>query len=143
MRQLLAPLAATGLAMISACATGGATGAVPSGASLYRQHCVSCHGPDGAGDGPAAADLARPPADLRVLAAANGGVFPAERVMATIHGYPGKDHAALMPEFGPMLDSVPMIWNAADGRGIPTPSALVALAEHVETLQDRPTPAPQ
>lgn len=111
---------------------------MPSGAAMYRQNCASCHGPTGAGDGPVAADLPVPPADLRGLAQANGGVFPAERVMATIYGYRGKDDAALMPEFGPILASPPVIWIAPDGRGISTPSALVALAEHVESLQDRP-----
>ena len=135
----LAALAATGLVLASACATGPG----PSGAALYRQNCVSCHGTDGAGDGPMAADLALPPADLRGLTAANGGVFPAERVMATIHGYRGKDDAALMPEFGPVRHGPPLIWTAPDGREIPTPPALLALAEHIETLQDRRTPARQ
>lgn len=106
-----------------------------NGAALYRRNCATCHGSAGAGDGPAAADLPVPPADLRLLAAANDGVFPAERVMATIYGYRGKDAAALMPEFGPVLDSAEVIWLAPDGREIPTPSALVALAEHLETLQ--------
>ncbi len=30
----------------------------------YRQYCASCHGMDGRGDGPAAAALVPPPADL-------------------------------------------------------------------------------
>ncbi len=38
--------------------------AVEAGDSLYRANCASCHGPDGAGDGPAVAQLARAPADL-------------------------------------------------------------------------------
>ncbi|MDR7485527.1 MAG: CopD family protein [Armatimonadota bacterium] len=40
------------------------------GGRLYRQHCQACHGPAGAGDGPAAAALRPPPADLRVHMAA-------------------------------------------------------------------------
>ncbi len=83
-----------------------------------------------------AADLPVPPANLRGLAAANGGKFPAERVMATIYGYSGKGAAALMPVFGPLLDSAEVIWTAPDGRRIPTPSALLALSEYVATLQD-------
>jgi copper transport protein len=38
--------------------------AVAAGAQLYRANCQSCHGPDGAGDGPAANGLSRPPDDL-------------------------------------------------------------------------------
>lgn len=133
MRLLLLALASTGFAIVSACATG----AGPSGAVLFRHNCVGCHGGTGVGDGPLGVDLPVPPANLRGLAAANDGAFPAERVMATIYGYRGKDYAALMPEFGPVLDSPPVIWTAPDGREISTPSALVALADYIETLQDR------
>jgi copper transport protein len=38
--------------------------AVPAGEELYRANCQSCHGLDGAGDGPAAGGLTRPPEDL-------------------------------------------------------------------------------
>ncbi|PYM77313.1 MAG: hypothetical protein DME03_05505 [Candidatus Rokuibacteriota bacterium] len=38
---------------------------VASGAALYRESCVACHGARGAGDGPAGLNLPRPPADLR------------------------------------------------------------------------------
>jgi mono/diheme cytochrome c family protein len=41
--------------------------AVPAGEQLYRANCASCHGPNGAGDGPAVPDLARPPADLATV----------------------------------------------------------------------------
>ena len=34
------------------------------GKALYDQHCASCHGADGKGDGPAAAGLNPPPADF-------------------------------------------------------------------------------
>jgi len=37
---------------------------VAHGAALYSSHCAGCHGPTGRGDGPAAAGLTRPPADL-------------------------------------------------------------------------------
>ena len=38
--------------------------AVTRGASLFAANCVACHGPGGKGDGPRAAALERPPADL-------------------------------------------------------------------------------
>ncbi|MGA2129762.1 MAG: copper homeostasis membrane protein CopD [Xanthobacteraceae bacterium] len=37
---------------------------VAAGAALFTQHCVSCHGAQGQGDGPAAEDLTPPPPDL-------------------------------------------------------------------------------
>ncbi len=124
------------LSTLAACAALGPSDTAGAGAALFRQNCVICHGAGGAGNGPQAASLPVAPANLRGLAAANDGVFPAEAVMATIYGYRGKDYAGLMPEFGPVLDSPSVIWIASDGREIPTPSALVALTGYLETIQD-------
>jgi len=130
-------LVAVGLAL----ALAGVGACVPadsakSGAALYRQNCVVCHGPTGAGDGAQASELPVPPANLRQLAAANDGVFPAGSVMATIYGYRGKDYAGLMPEFGPLLDSPNVIWTAPDGKEVATPSALLTLTRYLEAIQD-------
>jgi len=38
---------------------------IATGGGLYQTNCALCHGPTGAGDGPAARGLPRPPADLR------------------------------------------------------------------------------
>jgi len=38
--------------------------AIAAGSEVYRANCSSCHGPTGAGDGPTADDLVRPPDDL-------------------------------------------------------------------------------
>jgi len=54
--------------------------------SPYRRACAPCHGTDGRGAGPAAKALLAPPADLTLLAARNGGVFPRDRIVATIVG---------------------------------------------------------
>ena len=56
------------------------------GQTQYLQHCTSCHGETGKGDGPAAAALTSKKADLTVLAKNNNGVFPAERIIAIIQG---------------------------------------------------------
>jgi putative copper export protein/mono/diheme cytochrome c family protein len=42
----------------------GDSDAIAAGESLYRANCASCHGPDGAGDGPAVGSLVRRPNDL-------------------------------------------------------------------------------
>ena len=57
------------------------------GNTLYLQHCVSCHGVDGKGDGPVAARLSTPPADLTKIAARRDGVWPAFEIMTILSGY--------------------------------------------------------
>lgn len=114
------------LAWLVACAPGQRE----TGTRLFQRNCVACHGTTGAGDGPLARELPVPPANLRGLAAANDGVFPTADAMATIRGYRGTQYRRVMPEFGALLDSAPVIWTAPDGRRIKTPSALLALAEY-------------
>jgi mono/diheme cytochrome c family protein len=38
------------------------------GAEIYKANCVTCHGAEGEGDGPAGAALRPPPANLKVMA---------------------------------------------------------------------------
>jgi mono/diheme cytochrome c family protein len=57
-----------------------------SGVEMYKTWCASCHGLQGKGDGPAAAALKIPPADLTRLAKKNGGKFPMEKVRNYIDG---------------------------------------------------------
>lgn len=48
------------------------------GAEIYATNCVTCHGETGEGDGPAAAGLEKPPADLHeahVQGLTDGGLF--------------------------------------------------------------------
>ncbi|MCS6994501.1 MAG: cytochrome c [Anaerolineales bacterium] len=64
-----------GMAWLTACAgdTDTATTSAPeatdahAGKTLYENFCLSCHGPSGKGDGPAAATLHPQPADLMAL----------------------------------------------------------------------------
>ena len=57
-----------------------------SGKEMFLQYCASCHGKEGKGDGPAAAALKTPPANLATLAARNKGSFPALKVSHMIQG---------------------------------------------------------
>src|SRR3974377_726288 len=52
----------------------------------YQWSCVACHGVDGKGTGPLAAELNTKPADLTTIAKRNNGVFPINRVYETIDG---------------------------------------------------------
>ncbi len=81
-------LGAVILASCSASETERATPKAESdtGRQLYVQYCASCHGAEGTGDGPVAASLATPPADLSTIARRNNGVFDELAVMSTIDG---------------------------------------------------------
>jgi putative copper resistance protein D len=71
-------------------------GSIADGAAAYREHCAACHGPRGAGDGPAGAALSPPPSDLRAHHAAlhtAGDLF-----WWITHG------RRQMPAFGALLD---------------------------------------
>jgi len=61
-------------------------GEVTSGQLEYREHCASCHGLSGKGDGPVAEALAKSPGDLTQLRKKHGGKFPSQRVYRTIDG---------------------------------------------------------
>lgn len=108
-----------------------------TGRALYDQYCLGCHGPQGRGDGPAVAALARRPADLSTIARRNGGSFPMVRVMSTIDGYSRRnDHGSMMPEMGAVMAETPTVLvETAPGVETPTPEGLVALAEYLRALQ--------
>jgi len=131
--RLAAVLAAgmAGVALVGACTEV----APPPGRETFRHYCAGCHGASGDGKGPAAARLPVAPADLTALSLVNGGVFPAEHVMATVHGYPGKHGFSVMPAFGPLLEGPKQIWISPKGEEIMTPVALLDLVGYLETLQ--------
>jgi mono/diheme cytochrome c family protein len=56
------------------------------GEPYFEAYCASCHGLSGAGDGPAAAGLNPPPADLTRIAARRGGAFPDSEIANFIDG---------------------------------------------------------
>ncbi len=76
------------------------------GAELYREHCAACHGPEGRGDGRAAAGL-RPPAtsfhDARMQL-----LSPRQAYGAIAFGVDG----TAMPAYGDALEA-PEIWGLA------------------------------
>jgi copper transport protein len=89
--------------------------AVEVGRLLYSQHCASCHGLTGLGDGPQAAGLQPPPADLRL----HTPLHPDSQIFAFIsQGFPG----SAMPAFTGRLTDTQM-WNLVHYlRSITTPA---------------------
>lgn len=59
------------------------------GPQLYKRFCASCHGPDGAGDGPVAATLKNRPPDLAGISARRRGEFPEDKLRQIIDGRSG------------------------------------------------------
>lgn len=110
---------------------------VEAGRAAFDANCAICHGADGRGSGPAAARLSRPPPDLTTLAARNGGVFDAARVMSVIDGYFRRDDTTHpMPEFGASLAEEDMVLvDLGDGVLTPAPETLAALAAYLRSIQ--------
>jgi len=104
-----------------------------SGEKMFQSYCAVCHGTDGRGDGPAAAALKNPPADLTALAAKNGGKYPSMRVMSVIRGDSGyAAHGSKeMPVWGPLFRSISGGHDAEVGQRITN------LTKYIETLQTK------
>ena len=129
--RLIPLIAALGL---SACVEEVSMPEAGEGAALYAANCAQCHGPSGAGDGPWAAGMRPPPADLTRLSGPDG--FPRARVLSVIDGYdraglPGKE----MPEFGLLLEGETVPVDVGDGVLTPTPRPLAALLAYLESIQ--------
>ncbi len=71
------------------------------GAALFTAHCSACHGPQGRGDGPAAAGLNPLPPDLRRAAAMWSEGQVAARILAG---------GGAMPPFGKVLED-DAVWS--------------------------------
>jgi len=68
------------------------------GKLVYQVYCNRCHGPEGRGDGPSAAELKPPPRDLRIRPLKHGAA-PAQLRKVIVEGIPG----TAMPSAGQAL----------------------------------------
>ena len=104
------------------------------GAELFATHCMSCHGFDARGDGPAASALGTPLADLTRIAARSGGVFPESSIAKKIDGrFDLPAHGSReMPIWGARLaDQVPGMATGDElARG-----RIASLVEYLKSLQ--------
>lgn len=105
------------------------------GAHLYEANCASCHGKSAQGDGPLAQQYGMRPANLTLLSQKNGGVFPAEGVIAQINGYPGRHDFGGMPEFERELSGPTVPYTTTTGQVIETKQAMIDIAAYLETIQ--------
>ena len=84
-----------------------------AGKEMYVAYCGACHGAQGKGDGPAAAELKMPPTDLTQLMKNNNGKFPETRFRDVIaHGSVAAHGSADMPVWGAIfraLDTDPSV----------------------------------
>lgn len=105
-------------------------GGITEGRGIYQAHCASCHGDRGAGNGAAAAKLARPPADLSRIESLSRKPN-AELIQAITEGIDG----TAMPAFSSMLDEEQRVKVAAYlrvlsmGGWIETPAVVEAAGE--------------
>ena len=105
---------------------------VQSGRALFATYCASCHGVSGRGNGPAAEELRRRPADLTQLAKQNGGIFNGARIHNIVDGRAVKAHGTMeMPVWGDAFK-----WR----EGLPEAGITVridALVRYLESIQER------
>lgn len=109
------------------------------GLTEYEVACMPCHGVSGKGDGPAATGLSKRPADLTQIEAANGGVFPEQRVRDMIDGRSDVEAHGVrdMPVWGQRY-RVPIDETDTAKEADQRARALIdALVDYLKTLQER------
>jgi len=109
------------------------------GESLFAANCAACHGPDGKGDGIAAAGLGTQPADLTRIAERRDGVWPMLEVMSIIDGYTKSTTPREgMPVISTLTEGPVMEFDTGNGQVVTAPARLVALTRFIESIQSPP-----
>ena len=106
---------------------------VAVGRQVFLTYCASCHGNEGHGGGPVAAELRKDVPDLTRFAVRNGGVFPSMRVQQIIDGRGIASHGSReMPVWGDAFRSTP---GHPDERGVAARISSVTM--FLESIQIR------
>ena len=106
------------------------------GEALFGFYCATCHGNSATGNGPMSPSLVVAPANLTMLAAENGGVFPTERVIMRIDGRdPLVSHGSMMPVYGDFFEGSDIMTKSETGQPILTSQPIVDLLAYLESLQ--------
>ncbi len=108
---------------------------VARGEASFNTYCTSCHGTSATGNGPAAEALTTRPTDLTLLRKNNDGVYPADKVYATIDGREVMySHGTReMPIWG-------NIWRENNGKPRPEEEVNKQISEIVEYIRSIQTP---
>ena len=107
---------------------------VPSGKTMYKQYCAACHGADGKGRGPAAAEsLKTRPPDLTTLAKRHDGKFPYDYVTSVLRFGPGfsAHGSSAMPVWGPIFQYLDNYDESAVRQRIKN------LCDYLESMQEK------
>ena len=104
------------------------------GQAHYLRYCGACHGVEGKGDGTVSRSLKLKPVDLTQTQKRNKGVFPLDKVMATIDGRNRIDaHGeSKMPVWGEIFE------KQTTGEKDPSAASAAkvkAIAEYISTIQ--------
>jgi mono/diheme cytochrome c family protein len=132
---VLAALCATALMVPATVAEETADAAsLALGEALFVERCATCHGTDAKGDGPAAAALKVPPANLTEISKRAGGTFPSARIVEVITygGNIAAHGSGPMPVWG-------LVFSEEGGRGkigaARSRQSIIALKRYLETIQ--------
>jgi mono/diheme cytochrome c family protein len=104
------------------------------GRAYYLRYCGSCHGVEGKGDGTVSRSLKLKPADLTQLQKKNKGVFPLEKVIATIDGKTriGAHGESYMPVWGEIFEKES---SAQKEPPVTSAARVKVIAEYIATIQ--------
>ena len=112
------------------------------GKSIFVSSCASCHGINGKGSGPLAAQLKVTPSDLTALAKKNGGVFPVSALYEVIDGR--KTYAAHgtreMPVWGDLfapLQSLNLKWSDQYTDEAVIRTRVLAVIDYLNRIQEK------
>ena len=100
----------------------------PDAAALYSEHCAGCHGKEGHGDGPTAAELKYRPRDFKAGSFAFGNTTGA-MVKTILSGIPGEEQARMPPFKGVLtveeIESVvELVRTMMPAEVLPTPAEM-------------------
>lgn len=104
---------------------------LPSGQQLFVDNCASCHGIDGRGDGPLAAQLRVAPVNLRLLTQDNDGKYPSRRVQRSIDG-----RGMLLAHGLPEMPIWGAEWKRQGLSEAQVGARTITIASYIRTLQD-------
>ncbi len=112
---------------------------VSTGRLLFAAYCSACHGAEGQGNGPVAAALRTPPAELTRIAARAGGTFDAAKVASFIDGRTRIEaHGEReMPVWGRLYDDHNQ--SIMSDETLLSPAMIFYIVEYLRTIQSART----